>query len=456
MGNLKVGLAKVDITPPLPVLLEGYVHRDPAVDVNDPVCARSIVLDDGKTKVCHLCLDLCFVVPEQVKEIKSEIARTTGMPEEHVTISVTHSHCAPQIAGGFGLYDIKQKTAGSPFNQEYAAIVNRLAAASAIIAHARRVPARIGSGCGHLDGISGNRRIYVNGEMRMYGIKGDWHSYAPEAQPDYSPRMIDPEVGVVRIDAATGDPTGVLFNFTAHALAAGASPKVSGDYPAAACRSIESMCPGITSLFVQGACGNVHPRLNGRERSYLEAARKGRMLAHETMKTFEAIDPCEAAEIRVGFRKIALPFRDPRPDLAELRNKVEDAREQLARTVPDSGEFHQAAITLINAVRDLRQWEYVANSGRAAEESLVQVLAVNDWALVFAPGELFVELGLEIKLGSPLRQTMVVAYSHGVRHYVPMRKAYEEGGYESTYGTVFGPEAGETIVATALDLLKAI
>ncbi|MGE5550220.1 MAG: neutral/alkaline non-lysosomal ceramidase N-terminal domain-containing protein [Bacteroidota bacterium] len=456
MGTLRVGLAKVDLTPPLPVLLDGYPHRDPAVDINDPIYARSVVLDDGKIKACHVCLDLCFVTAEQVKEIKREIEQETGIKEANVTISVTHNHSAPQIAGGFGLHHIKRKIEASPFNHEYAAMVNRLAAASSIMAHARLAPAKVGFGRGSLEGISGNRRIYVNGEMRMYGIKGDWHSYAPEAYPDYSPHPIDPDVGVVRFDTLEGDPLGVVFNFTAHALAAGPSNRISGDYPAAACRTIERLYPGITPLFLQGACGNVHPRLNGRERSYEEAARKGRILAYETMQTFETLDLSEEADMRVVARRIELPYRQPKPDLVVLRESLARSRAQLDGAVPDSKEFHKAAITHINAYRDLKQWEYVEGSGRMGEESLVQVWAINDCAIVFVPGEVFVELGLEIKQRAPQKLVLVAAYSHGLRHYIPVRKAYDEGGYESTYGTVFAPEAGERIVAAALDLLDEV
>jgi hypothetical protein len=46
------------------------------------------------------------------------------------------------------------------------------------------------------------------------------------------------------------------------------------------------------------------------------------------------------------------------------------------------------------------------------------------------PGELFSEIGINIKSRSPFRHTIVCGYSNGTVGYVPTRSATIEGGYE--------------------------
>jgi predicted nucleic acid-binding protein len=78
-----------------------------------------------------------------------------------------------------------------------------------------------------------------------------------------------------------------------------------------------------------------------------------------------------------------------------------------------------------------------------------------DLALVSAPGELFVELGLEIKRRSLFGQTMVLELANDSAGYLPARRAYEEGAYEPE-ASLFAPGVGEQIVRTAVGLLSGL
>ncbi len=90
----------------------------------------------------------------------------------------------------------------------------------------------------------------------------------------------------------------------------------------------------------------------------------------------------------------------------------------------------------------------------APEESptWVQALRIGDLALVSAPGELFVELGMAIKRQSPFGQTTLIELANDSVGYLPTRRAFEEGAYEPE-ASLFGPGNGEQIVDTALGLL---
>jgi neutral ceramidase len=71
-----------------------------------------------------------------------------------------------------------------------------------------------------------------------------------------------------------------------------------------------------------------------------------------------------------------------------------------------------------------------------------------------------VEFGLEVKERTAPRRVMTLAYANGRPGYIPHRSAYPAGGYEVDeayryygYPACFAPEAGEAIVATAIDLV---
>jgi hypothetical protein len=86
----------------------------------------------------------------------------------------------------------------------------------------------------------------------------------------------------------------------------------------------------------------------------------------------------------------------------------------------------------------------------------IQVIRIDDAAIVCVQGETFVEFGLEIKKRSPLRKTFVVTVANGIMAgYTCTAEAYNEGGYE-TGASLFTEKKGELIVSTALKLLNKI
>ena len=88
----------------------------------------------------------------------------------------------------------------------------------------------------------------------------------------------------------------------------------------------------------------------------------------------------------------------------------------------------------------------------------LQVLKIGETAWAATPAELFVKLGMQIKLGSKINQTYVAAYSNGLAGYVCTHEAYEHGGYEATPcgGSLVDPGAGAMIVHGMVDLLNSL
>jgi neutral ceramidase len=86
----------------------------------------------------------------------------------------------------------------------------------------------------------------------------------------------------------------------------------------------------------------------------------------------------------------------------------------------------------------------------------VQVMQVHpDVAMVLLPGEVFAELGLAIKRGSPYKHTLVIELANDNPAYLPTVKAFKEGSYE-TVNSRIAPGGGERLVETAISLLKEV
>ena len=86
----------------------------------------------------------------------------------------------------------------------------------------------------------------------------------------------------------------------------------------------------------------------------------------------------------------------------------------------------------------------------------VQVIALGQQvAIVGLPGEIFVELGLAIKKGSPFPVTVIAELANGSIGYIPNRSAYAEGNYE-VISARCAEGAGELLAESAVKLLHQL
>ncbi|HUI25910.1 MAG TPA: neutral/alkaline non-lysosomal ceramidase N-terminal domain-containing protein, partial [Candidatus Kryptonia bacterium] len=94
--TLRAGFASCDITPPFGLPLGGYGARVAGADATlDPLCCRAVVLDDGRSTIAIVVLDLVHVFGEWVARVRSRLASDLGIAAERVLIAATHTHSGP-------------------------------------------------------------------------------------------------------------------------------------------------------------------------------------------------------------------------------------------------------------------------------------------------------------------------------------------------------------------------
>ncbi len=265
-------------------------------------------------------------------------------------------------------------------------------ATAAILANSALQPARIGHGAGFVDTISFNRHtILPDGSAQT-----NYRMPADTSQLTFGP--IDPAVRVVRVDASDGSPIASLISFACHPVTSTDHMyALSADYPGHAMNVLENEEGGVC-LFALGCAGNLVPIR--REGSYPRMI--GQTLGGEALKAWQWIDTSAADQaIRSASTDLALPLK------------------------------------------------------AGGEETLeVSALAIGDVVFVGLPGEIFVEIGLDIVARCGGGGVFPVSMGNGYVGYIATRIAYEQGGYESG-ASRFTPGCGEALADAAVAVIHA-
>ena len=86
----------------------------------------------------------------------------------------------------------------------------------------------------------------------------------------------------------------------------------------------------------------------------------------------------------------------------------------------------------------------------------IQALRLGEIYILGLPGEILIEVGLEIKRKAALENLFIVTISNDSIGYVCHSRAYDQGGYEPVSGTNLAKGAGEILVKESLGLLEKL
>ncbi|CAM5459305.1 hypothetical protein [Leifsonia shinshuensis] len=263
---------------------------------------------------------------------------------------------------------------------------------------------------------------------------------------------MNPRVAVLRIDDADGGPIAALVNHACHGVSLSHEcTEYSADFPGVL-RDVLGEATGAEVLFVQGAAGDINPRLMSW--TWNNPKRLGTLLAAEAMEAyFDAVrDDTVNADLRVHEVVVDLPELLPSSEAA-----AEDALQELELIAQTADE---AEAYWVDVRRTRIQHGLAVLRGREAPKPVkapVSAVALTSRiAIVTAPGEVFTELGDRVLAGSPFPFTIYSGYTNGSINYIPTREAYDQGGYEVTHACQVAPEAGDELVSESVGLLVEV
>jgi len=440
-GPLTAGAAAIDVTPPKGCPMAGYYSARGAEGTHDPLFAKALVLEKDGVKVALVALDLITTTRPLVDESRRLIEKLTGVPAKNVMISATHSHTGPV------LWDNSPRAGvlagdGVKIAKDYIAELPGKIAEAVKKADQARKPARVSFGTGKEDGLAFNRRFHMTD-----GTVG-WNPGKKNPKIVRPAGPTDPSVPVVLVetDEPKPKPLAVYVNFAMHLDTVGGL-HYSADYPHALSKALAAAKgEDVVTLFATGCCGDINHinvASDAPQKGHGEAARIGTRLAAEVLRTFEVAKPASDGPLRVSSETVEFALPLVTADDAVAAKQVLADLEGKAKPAPPF-------LTQVQAFKALDVSERLGKPYQVE----VQVISLGDeLAWVSLPGEVFVELGLQIKFGSPFKQTMIAELANGSVGYIPNRVAYAQGNYEVVSARC-AAGSGEKLVDSATRQLR--
>jgi hypothetical protein len=437
--EFRAGAHRVDITPDLGILIVGSFSPRPATHVHDPLYARTLVLDDGTTRLAFVVVDNVGVPQNVCDEAKRLITEKTGLPKSHVLISSTHTHSggsarersdttAEEIRDGF----TKNLPKLAPYQQFIASRV----ADSVQIAINRLEPAKIGWGSGSEPGQVFNRRWYVKSEENRRNPFGgvDTVRMNPPSKQDELIKPAgptDPEISFISVQSKTGRPISLLANYSLHYVGGIPAGVISGDYFGVFDQRIGEMLgadrsdPRFVGIMSNGTSGDIN-NINFRNRGpamapYEKMHRVANAVAAEVYRAYQTVTHHDWVKLDARYDEIALKPRRPTSEMVEYAKKV------LAKS-KDEKPWHVNEQTYARSV--LRAVDAPAES-----RVPLQAFRVGELAIAATPIETVVEVGLEIKAKAPFPEAFTISIANGAFGYMPTPAQHKLGGYETWLGT---------------------
>lgn len=448
-GQLLAGVARVEIT------------NKKVLPTNGPLYAKALVLKNDSTTAVIITVDavaigeIGYIGNDYLGKVRARIQKELKIAPENVMVNASHCH-------GIVCPDVDDKTV-----EAVKQAIEKL------------VPVRIGVGVGHENRISENRRLKLNSGKEV-DVR---HAYSlPPDEEVVGVGPIDPQIGILRVDKLDGQTLAVVYNFACHPIMGVLGDGNTADIVGFASKVIEdNLSEGTLALFVQGCGGDInpvrykdvhHPRHaeplgNMLGLSVLQAARKIRCDATGPLKVLnekldlpradntERIDRLIAEQARLlkSIKGTSLNLRT----FLELANKYNlsrefpsfyshlyltekaQGREDLLKLDAENRRNLQAYIDNVMTMEKLtrvqinlallrKHQETNLKAGRKPLRVEMLAIRIGEFVLVTFPGELTVEIGLNIKKASPHKTTFVAGYTNGYIYYTPTAKQLQNVG----------------------------
>ena len=478
-GPLEAGVARMEIT-----------DRS-AGPVNDPSFVKALVLKNGSTVAVIVTIDVVAIGEIGrigngfLAAVRAQLQQELGIPPANVLITASHCHSVVRA-------DTEALTVQA-VKQAWKAMV----------------PVKVGAGTGHEDRISENRRLKMKDGSevdmrRAYSM--------PRDEDVASVGPIDPQIALLRLDREDGRPLAVLYQFACHPIMNPPSKGNSADFPGFASKVIEeNLGAGAIALFVQGCCGDINPVRYKEVSRPADAEPLGNLLGLSVLRALRGIETKAAGELKIHNEVIALPRG------IDLERRIAAVQAQQAKLLgslkPTNINFktflplllqqklspdfpsHYAQSYLHDSALDRKALSQLDADNRASVEAYLQNLQimeqltrlntnlallkkhlaqnvaagkptidvevaglrVGDFKLVTFPGELTVQVGLNIKKAANDPHAFVAGYTNGYIYYTPTAEQRGNSGYaQEDCDSLVAPEWQKIFEAKAVEVLKGL
>jgi hypothetical protein len=276
---------------------------------------------------------------------------------------------------------------------------------------------------------------------------------------------VDPTVEVIRVDhQASGDPLALLVHYACHPVILGPVSHVSADYPGALRRFLRQRYPGTTSLFLNGACGDIDPVTNREvwgSGTFSDVEQAGSALGGAAWYAAQNATPCENVVIRTAQRHARLDYHMPTADT--VRAKIEHYRQQMDRVGPEKPRFGAVTESVDMPAFWLSYYEALNRRLERGEPPYTEIELQALWlggdiCLLGLPAEVYTGEGMAIRQRSAYAHTLAVCYANDLVGYIPPAEEFEKQSYAALLAAAvydrppFAAHVARALVNAAVDL----
>lgn len=466
MNNLQVGFSRVNVTPPLGINMSGYYLERHADGVLDELEVNAVAFSDGKNKTVMLCVDNAGIIQAIMDKYRLKIAEQTGLDENAIFISCTHTHTGPSVriehATSITHKSEKKLADSGEYNCNFEGIIEEeyrkyLAVKlvdGAKMALADLKPAKMGYAVGKAPNI---------GFIRLFKMKDGTVATNPgpfNPNIDHAIGEVDERVNVIRFDRENAESVAIL-SFGDHPDTIGGT-KLSADWPGFTRRIFERAVGNVKCVVFNGAEGdvnhvNVHPvggynndmtlDFDDVMRGYGHARHMGNVVAGGAMQVYDKVEYIDANDIAFLQKVIRVPSNMPSKEELPLAHKyVELHKAGKDDEIPFKGMYLTTAIAEAERMVDLE-------NGPEFFDMRMSCLRVGGIAFVGIPGEPFTGIGVSLKETEGYSLVTPLCITNGYEGYFPTLEAYKAGGYEAR-SSIFKEGVAELIIKEGKELLS--
>lgn len=475
-SGIYVGSATVDISPQLPVALDGQFHLRIADKSDTPLQASILAIESrvnskGLDTVVFVSCDLVGIADALKKELRNEVhKRIPGFNTSKIILNATHTHTAPVTEDNPDksfIYKIPDTVQGA---KQYRDLFVEKVSEAIVQAWETRSEGSVSWGLTRAAVGYNRRAVYTNGKSVMYGNAEKDGFINIEGYEDH-------DIHSMFFWNSNDELIAACIDVACPAQEVEHRYSVNADYWHPVREQLRSKFGNQLNVISWiGAAGDQSPHLiyrktaenrmrdlwkekygskemDNREVRMQDIAER---IVWAVERTFDLVRDERVSDL--SFRHIAknieLPMRIiTKEEADESQEVVNDCRKQMEEDPKKSDQLY-AKMTWYRDV--VRRYNAQQNGESFLHTTEIHVLRIGDVAVTTNQFELFTDYGIRIQSRSPALQTIVVQLA-GAGTYLPTEKAKEGGGYSAVcQSNLVGPEGGAILVEQTLNLLDQL
>lgn len=399
---MKFAIARELITPYKKVTMSGYASREEEfLTIHDDFYVKCLFIDSKKTKLFIVAFDLLHYNYPFNEKIFDYLQSKYQISKEQVIISYSHTHAGPKVSSHTERFD------ESPLESYYL---------ERTLLCIDRTFTNIQVGSLHYGVTSGrwniNRRRVTNEGIKL--------------APNYE-GITDDELSVLIVKDNQQTIKGVLFNYSCHPVTLSGTLHLSSEFPGRVNQLIEAEYYGATCFFLQGAAGNMRPKITAKKERFRPC-------------TFNEVDElAKSIKNSINLLIVNNNYKEITPNFKGSAFPINVAIQPLDKAFFEK-RLTEVSGYIVDVIKNLLEHFDEQDDNVTIHAGFIKMS--DNLYIVYMGGEICYEVKLAVKEVFKDSDVIFLGY-HEALTYIPSDKIIKEGGYEGidapTYSGFRGP-----------------